>query len=82
MEYELKDWKIDVPLRDNGDETSTQLIIVTVGIVGDIYGFIPPDQRKNRINVILPNKLKDIDELKEICTAAAVQLVKDNYPNT
>ena len=82
MEYELKDWKINGSLKDNGDDTSSQPIIVIVGIVGDEYGFVAPNQLQNMTTVIVPNKSKDIDQLKEICTLAALQFVKDVYPNT
>lgn len=83
-QYELKEpfFQQNGSLKDNGDETSSQPIIITVGVVGDTYGFIPKDPSNLTTTVILPNKVKDLDELRAVCLAAADALRIKNYPNT
>lgn len=84
MQYELKEpfFKQNGPLTDNGDGTSNQPIIITVGIVGDTYGFVPIDPTPRMTIVSLPNKVDDLDKLREICYQAADALRKKNYPDT
>lgn len=82
MDYQLISWydngtHVEVP----GDQSSFP-IIVKVGIVGDIYGFIAPDPQKNMTNVIIPNKLQfDLDQLKAFKNQAAINYVAATYPN-
>lgn len=82
--YELKEpfYQDNGSLKDNGNETSSQPIIITVGVVGDTYGFIPKDPSKLMTTVIIPNKAKDIDQQRALCLAAAEALRKENYPDT
>lgn len=83
-QYELKEpyFQDNGSLKDNGNETSSQPIIITVGIVGDTYGFIPKDPSKLMTTVNLPNKAKDLDELRLICLQAADALRIKNFPDT
>ena len=68
-------------LKDNGDETSSQPIIISVGIVGDTYGFMPKDPKNRMTTVILPNKLQDLDELRAFCLQKADELRQENFPD-
>lgn len=83
-EYELKKpyFQKNGALKDNGDETSTQPIIITVGIVDDKYGFIPQDPTPRMTDVIVPNKGKDLDQIEAVLLQAADELRKKNYPDT
>lgn len=82
MKYILIDWKMNGVLKDNGNETSTQPISIVVGIEGDTYGFVAPNPEKNLLNVIVPNKSLDLDQLREFVTTKAIEFVKNTYPNT
>ena len=81
MKYELISWAYNGTLFDNGNDTSTQPVIVVVGIVGDPYGFVAPNVNKNMFNVIVPNKLKDLDQINAQIEAEAVAYVAATYPN-
>lgn len=83
-QYELKEpyFRQNGSLKDNGDGTSSQPIIITVGVVGDTYEFIPKGSSKLTTTVNLPNKVKDLDELRAVCLAAADALRKKNFPDT
>lgn len=82
MNYILIDWKINGSLKDNGDGTSSQAIIVNVGIEGDKYGFIAPNPQKNMTTIIFSNKNLDIDQIKQFVTTKANEYVNTTYPNT
>ena len=83
-QYELKEpyFQQNGALKDNGDGTSSQPIIITVGVVGDTYGFEPKNPTPRMTTVILPNKVQDLDELRQLCLASADALRKKNYPDT
>ena len=74
MVYELKDWKQNGSLSDNGDGTSSQPIMMWIGIVDDTKGF---EQTKPTV-VIFPST-DSIEKAKDVCTAAAVKFVDENY---
>ncbi len=85
MKYQLNPnspWSINGALKDNGDGTSTQPIIINPMVVDDQYGFISPSPSKNMLDVILSNKGLDIDQLKEKCQAEAEAFCKKQYPDT
>lgn len=82
MQYEAKSWRQNGTPKDNGNGTSSFPIIVTVGIVGDTYGFLAPNPEKNMTTVIISNRAKDIEQQKVLCDTAAALLVTTNYPNT
>lgn len=85
MKYQLNPnspWSLNGSLTDNGDDTSTQPIIINPMIVDDTYGFISSSPSKNMLNVILNNKGLDIDQLKVECQAAAESWCKKQYPDT
>lgn len=81
MKYELKDWKLNGVLRDNGDGTSSQPIIIIPQIVGDEYGFLAPDPSRNMTIAILSNKGLDIDQLRAECQKQAVVFCDKQYPS-
>lgn len=85
MKYQLNPnspWAFNGALKDNGDGTSTQPIIINPMIVDDSYGFISPDPGKNMLDVILNNKSLDIDQQKEKCLVDAEAFCKKQYPDT
>lgn len=85
MEYQLNPdspWALNGTLRDNGDDTSTQPIIINPMVVGDTYGFVSGAPSKNTLDVILPNKGLDIDQLTIECQKAAEAFCAKQYPNT
>lgn len=81
MKYELIGWELNGTLKDNGDNTSTQPVVVVAGIVGDPYGFVAPNIFKNMFSVIIPNKLKDIDQIKAQIQQECVAFVEKTYPD-
>ena len=81
FQYEAKSWKALDAYHDNGDNTSSQTIDVTIGIVGEPYGFLSPDMSKNVFIVVVPNKTKDIDWIKEYINEQVILFVKQNYPD-
>lgn len=82
MEYTLKKWEENGSLRDKGNDTSDQPIIITPQIVGDKYGFIAPDPGRNMTIINIPNKGYDIDQLKEYIQPLAQAFCAQQYPNT
>lgn len=84
MQYQLNPsapWAINGTLKDNGDGTSSQPIIINPMVVGDTYGFTGPSS-KNMTTVVLANVGLDIDQLKAKCQEAAVAFCAQQYPNT
>ena len=81
MKYELKKWSYNGSPTDNKDDTFNQPIIIQVKIVGDDYGFLAPDPMKDMTTVVLPNVGKDGKQLDALCEAAAIELVKKQYPD-
>lgn len=77
MNYEMQNWKQNGPLKDNGDGTSTQPIMVWTGIVGDKYGF----QKTNATTSTFATKLSIADAIAA-CNQSAIDFVTENYPNT
>lgn len=82
MIYKLKSWAYNGSPKDNGDETFTQPIIITVGVLGDLYGFVSPDPQKDMTSIVIPNIGKDGKQMDALCQVAAEALVTKNYPNT
>lgn len=85
MKYQLNPnspYAFNGSLKDNGDETSTQPIIINPMIVDDKYGFISPDRGKNMLDVIVNNKGIDIDQVKAKCLLDAEAFCKKQYPDT
>ena len=77
MNYELKKWKQNGPIRDNGDGNSSLPIMVWTKISGDTYGF----EKTNPTITIVPNN-KTITECDVIINSQAVAFVTKTYPNT
>lgn len=85
MQYQLNPknpWQINGSLSDNGNDTSTQPIIINPMVVGDTYGFVAGDASKNFLNVILDNKGLDIEALKAKCQLDAEAFCAKQYPDT
>ena len=74
-------WQINGTLKDNGDGTSSQPIMINPMVVGDEYGFTGPSS-KNSTTVILKNVGSDIDQLKVACQTAAEAFCIKQYPDT
>lgn len=81
--YELKGWSINGVQKVNADSLSYDIpIIVTVGIVGDTYGFIAPDQNKNMFIVNLPFKVAQTEQAKyTYIKQQAALFVAAQYPD-
>lgn len=77
MNYELKNWKQNGSIKDNGDGTSTQPIMVWVGIMGDSYGF----EKSNPTTATFSTDLSISDAIAA-CQSAAIAFVLATYPNT
>ena len=77
MQYELKEWKQNGPLKDNGNNTSTQPIMVWTKIVNETYGFEKTDS-----TVITFNNSLSIPQAIIACTDGAIAFVASKYPNT
>lgn len=80
MKYELKDYKQNGSVTDNGNGTSTVPIIVKAGIVGDTYGFVSPNWGSDTVNVTFANSKTKI-EIDAIAQAEAVAYVAKKYPD-
>lgn len=81
MKYELKGWRLNGTLINNGDGTSSQPIIICPKIVGDEYGFISPDPSRNMTNAILHNKGVDIDQSEAEIEKQAIAFCAKQYPS-
>lgn len=77
MKYEMKDWKQNGSLKDNGDGTSSQPIMVWTGIVGDTYGF-----KKTDPTTAVFSSTLSIPDATAKCNQAAIEFVATKYPNT
>lgn len=77
MQYQLKNWKQNGSVKDNGDGTSSLSIMAETEIVGDTYGFVKYDA----FTSTLQNN-QDIDEQKTTITNQAIVFVAKKYPNT
>ena len=85
MKYQLNPenpWQLNGTLIDNGDDTSTQPIIINPCIIDGQYGFFSPAPSKNMLSVIIPNKGLDIDALKAKCQSDAESFDKAQSPDT
>lgn len=76
MEYELRSIENRDSFRRINETTGAQLIGITIGIKGDIYGFT----RYNELTVELLTSLS-IDAAGETIQAAALDFITKNYPN-
>lgn len=83
IKYELKSWSFNGLQKVSADSVSYDIpIIVLVGISGDTYGFIAPNQTKNMFTVNLPFKVAQSEEAKyAYIKEQAVLFVTETYPN-
>lgn len=80
-QYELRDpfYEKNGVLKDNGDETSSQPIIISIHVVGDTYGFVPFDPLTRMLTVIVPNKLQDIEQVNQMLLDEAIAFREANF---
>lgn len=81
MNYQLKEWKQNGTVTDNGDGTASVNIIVFTSIVGDKYGFTPCNIGQNTVKVTW-SKTKTQNDIEALCEQAAKDYVSKTYPNT
>lgn len=85
MKYQLNPdtpYSLNGTIFSNGDGTYSQPVIINPQVVGDTYGFISPNPRKNMFNAILPGKGKDIPELENEVLIQAEAFCKKQYLDT
>lgn len=80
MQYEVKNVQQNGSISTNEDGTKKMPIMVTAGIVGDTYGFLPPVAGATSFN--FPSTGADADAIEQLMLAAAAQYVATTYPNT
>lgn len=83
IQYELKGWSFNGLQKVSSDSISYDVpIIVVVGIKGDTYGFIAPNQKKNMFTVNLPFKVAQTEQAKyAYIKQEAIDYVAETYPN-
>ena len=83
IKYELTGWSINGLQKVSADSVSYDIpIIVAVGIAGDSYGFIAPNQSKNMFTVNLPFKVAQSEEAKyAYIKEQAILFVEETYPS-
>lgn len=81
MKYELKSWAYNGSPVNNPDGTITYPIIITPGIVGDIYGFISPSSSRNQTLITIPAKI-EADQIEAFLQTESETFCAQQYPNT
>lgn len=81
MKYELKKWQDNSGITDNGDKTASKWIIITVGIVGDKYGFVSPNISVDVVKVTW-SKDETQNAIDAMCQKEALKYVEDKYKNS
>ena len=79
--YELKSWALNGSITKGIDSTDYPVIVV-VGIVGEPYGFLPPNPGSTCTFVArISNTGLDVNQVEAAITAKAVAYVAQKFPN-